>query len=210
MPLSPTPHGSTSMKISKTINLCIGIIVLWVWLSMTFRLWPLGTDSEGGFQNLRYFTVLSNLLQGGVSLACFSGRRVGRWKYASTTAMALTFCVVLFILGPMRGYDVMYSGANFWSHLVVPILSMVDFLFFDRSCTYTLRDSLFATLPLVAYGLFYTGNLIINGVEGNDWYGFVRTEPQLAVAIFAAMLAVNWGIALLLRLPGRKQGNYTR
>ena len=55
--------------ISKTINLLIGIIVLWTWLSVTFRLGRLGAQSEGGLGNLRYFTVLSNLLQCGVSLA---------------------------------------------------------------------------------------------------------------------------------------------
>lgn len=192
------------MIISKIVNLCIGVIVLWVWLSMTFRWKPLGAQSEGGFQNLKYFTVLSNLLQGGVSLACFFGVRTGRWKYASTTAMGLTFCVVLFFLGPTRGYDVVYSGANFFSHLVIPLLSIVDFLCFDRSCTYTLRDSLFTLIPLAAYSLFYMGNLFINGVEGNDWYGFAKAGPQFGVAIFAIMLAANWIIALLLRLPRRK------
>ena len=193
------------MKISKIINLCIGSIVLWVWLSMTFRLGPLGAQSEGGFQNLRYFTVMSNLLQGGVSLAYFFGKRVDRWKYASTTAMALTFCVVLFFLGPTRGYDVVYSGANFISHLVIPILSIVDFLFFDRSCTYTLGDSLFTMIPLVAYSLFYMGNLFINGVDGNDWYGFAKAGPEFAIAVFAIMLTANWIIALLLRLPRMKR-----
>ena len=51
------------MKISRIINLCIGIIVLWVWLSMTFRLGPLGAQSEGGFKNLRYFTVLDEMTE---------------------------------------------------------------------------------------------------------------------------------------------------
>ena len=194
------------MKISKIINLCIGSIVLWVWLSMTFRLGPLGAQSEGGFQNLRYFTVLSNLLQGCVSLAYFFGKRVDRWKYASTTAMSLTFCVVLFFLGPTRGYDVMYSGANFFSHLAIPILAIVDFLVFDRSCTYTLGDSLFTMIPLAAYGFFYMGNLFINGVEGNDWYGFAKAGPEFAIAGFAIILAANWIIALLLRLPRMKRG----
>ena len=193
------------MKISRIINLCIGIIALWTWLSMTFRWGPLGAQSEGGLQNLRYFTVLSNLLQGGVSLAFFFGRRVDRWKYVSTTAIALTFCVVLFILGPMRGYEAMYTGANFFSHLVVPVLSIVDFLFFDRSCAYTLRDSLFTLIPFGAYSLFYMGNLLINGVEGNDWYGFAKSGPKYALAAFAIMLAANWIIALLLRLPRRKR-----
>ena len=126
--------------ISKTINLLIGIIVLWTWLSVTFRLGRLGAQSEGGLGNLRYFTVLSNLLQCGVSLAYCCGRKVSRWKYASTTAIAFTFFVVLFFLGPARGYDAVYTGANFWSHLVVPLLAMVDFLCFDREGTFTLRD----------------------------------------------------------------------
>ena len=135
--------------ISKTINLLIGIIVLWTWLSVTFRLGRLGAQSEGGLGNLRYFTVLSNLLQCGVSLAYCCGRKVSRWKYASTTAIAFTFFVVLFFLGPARGYDAVYTGANFWSHLVVPLLAMVDFLCFDREGTFTLRDSVYAMLPVL-------------------------------------------------------------
>ena len=191
------------MKISRIINLCIGIIVLWVWLSMTFRLGPLGTQSEGGFKNLRYFTVLSNLLQGGVSLAYFFGIRTGRWKYASTTSIAVTFCVVIFFLGPTRGYDAVYSGANFFSHLVVPVLSVMDFLVFDRSCTFALRDSLVTLIPFAAYGMFYMGNVLINGVEGNDWYGFAKAGPRFAISVFTIILVANWIIALLLRLPRR-------
>lgn len=194
-------------KLSKIINLCIGVLVLFTWLSMTFRLGPLGAQSEGGFGNLRFFTVLTNLLQGGVSLAYFFGVRADRWKYASTAAMALTFCVVLFVLGPRRGYDVMYSGANFFSHLVVPVLAIVDFLVLDRTGSFTLRDSLFTMIPLAAYGLFYGGNLLINGVEGNDWYGFARGGPAAALMIFAFALLLNWLIAVLLRLPRRAKAD---
>lgn len=190
--------------ISKTINLLIGIIVLWTWLSVTFRLGRLGAQSEGGLGNLRYFTVLSNLLQCGVSLAYCCGRKVSRWKYASTTAIAFTFFVVLFFLGPARGYDAVYTGANFWSHLVVPLLAMMDFLCFDREGTFTLRDSVYAMLPMLAYSLFYTGNLLLNGVEGNDWYGFAKAGSPAAAAVLLALPAVNWILALLLRLPRKK------
>ena len=64
-----TDKKSTSQTISKIINLLIGIIVFWTWSCMTFRLGRLGAQSTGGFSNLRYFTVLSNLFQGVVSLA---------------------------------------------------------------------------------------------------------------------------------------------
>ena len=148
--------------ISRLINLAISIIVLTVWLAMTFRLGHLGAQAEGGFGNLRYFTVLSNLMQGSVSLLYFCGLKVGRWKYASTTAIAFTFLIVLLLLDPVRGYGTMYAGANFWSHLVVPVLAIVDFLVFDREGDFTLRDSIFAVFPMLAYGVFYMGNIWVN------------------------------------------------
>ena len=189
--------------LSRGLNLLIAVLVLCAWLSMTLKPGRHGSLSTGGFQNLRYFTVLSNLFQGGVSLACAVGRRMGRWKYASTVAVALTFFVVLLFLGPAYGYDSMYTGANFWFHLVVPVLAMVDFLIFDREGSFTIRDSLFTVIPMLAYSLFYVGNLLVNGVRGNDWYGFAKHGPLSAVAAFLIILATNWAIALLLRLPRR-------
>jgi len=189
--------------ISKVLNLLIAVLSLGAWLSMTFKTGRHGSLSMGGLQNLRYFTVLSNLFQGGVSLVVLWGRKTGRWKYASTVAVALTFFVVLLFLGPAYGYDSMYTGANFWFHLVVPVLAMVDFLIFDREGTFTIRDSLFTVIPMLAYSLFYVGNLLVNGVRGNDWYGFAKHGPLSAVAAFLIILATNWAIALLLRLPRR-------
>jgi hypothetical protein len=189
--------------LSRIINLLIAVIVLWVWLSMTFRLGRLGSQSEGGFGNLRYFTVLSNLLQGGVSLAYACGIRTGRFKFASTTAITFTFFIVLLFLGPKRGYDVVYAGANFWSHLIVPVLAMADFLVLDRECTFTMRDTFIAVIPTLAYGLFYMGNLLVGGAEGNDWYGFQGFGAGAGIGIYLILLAANWIIALILRLPRR-------
>ena len=191
-------------KVSKVINLLIGIIAVAVWLTVTFSLEGLGTKGPGGFGNLRYFTVLSNLFQAVVSLAYLFGGKVRLWKYASTTAIAFTFCIALFFLGPTRGYASVYSGANFWSHLVVPVLAMTDFLFFDRKGTYTLSESLFAVIPMLLYGLFYAGTILIGGAEGNDLYGFARFGPGASAVIAIALLAVNWGLAVLLRLPRRR------
>ena len=189
--------------LSRIINLLIAVIVLWVWLSMTFRLGRLGSQSEGGFGNLRYFTVLSNLLQEGVSLAYACGIRTGRFKFASTTAITFTFFIVLLFLGPKRGYDVVYAGANFWSHLIVPVLAMADFLVLDRECTFTMRDTFIAVIPTLAYGLFYMGNLLVGGAEGNDWYGFQGFGAGAGIGIYLILLAANWIIALILRLPRR-------
>ena len=197
--------------ISRLINLAIAILVLQAWLFMTFKADRHGALSTEGLWNLRYFTVLSNLLQGGVSL-CYvlhPSPRLTRWKYVATTAVALTFFVVLLFLGPVYGFDMMYTGANFWFHLVVPLLAMVDFLCFDRSGMIRLRDSLLALLPMLIYSVLYVGNLLINGVgrgaDTNDWYGFAVGGPRTAAVVFLVMLVGNWVIALLLRLPRRRE-----
>ncbi len=188
---------------SKALNILIAALALWAWASMSFRLDRHGSLSAGGFQNLRYFTVLSNLMQAGVSLAYVLGGRPRRLKYASTVSVGLTFFIVLLFLGRLYGYAPMYSGANFWFHLVVPILAMADFLCLDREGGYTLHDSLMSLIPSLCYGLFYVGNLLINGVKGNDWYGFARGGPGSAAVVFLAILAGSWLIALALRLPRR-------
>jgi len=190
--------------VSNCLNLLIGGLVLWVWLSSVFRPGRHGALSVDGLQSLRYFTVLSNLLEGGVCLACLCGARVRRWKYISAVSVALTFFVVLLLLGPAYGYDSMYVGANFWFHLILPILGMVNFLIVDREGTFSLRDSLLTLIPMLAYSLFYVGNLLVNGVRDNDWYGFAKHGPQSAVSAFLIMLGLNWIIALLMRLPRRR------
>ena len=191
--------------ISRILNLLIAVFAIQAWLSMTFRLGAHGSLSAGSFYNLKYFTVLSNLFQAFVSLFYFAGRRPRRFKYASTTAVALTFFVVLFFLGPIYGYASMYAGASFWLHLVVPVLAMLDFLFLDREGTFTLRDSLFAMIPMTAYGLYYVGNLIVNGVKDNDWYRFATGGLWASAMTFLVIVLANWAIALLLRLPRRER-----
>ncbi|MBQ5725613.1 MAG: hypothetical protein IIV80_05605, partial [Clostridia bacterium] len=110
----------------------------------------------------------------------------------------------LLLLGPAYGYDSMYIGANLWFHLIIPVLAMANFLIVDREGTFSLRDSLFTLIPMLAYSLFYVGNLLANGVRENDWYGFAKKGPQSAVAAFLIILGLNWIIALLMRLPRRR------
>ena len=62
-----------------------------------------------------------------------------------------------------------------------------------------------ALLSMTAYGLFYVGNLIVNGVKGNDWYRFATGGPWAAAMTFLVIVLANWAIALLLRLPRRER-----
>lgn len=207
-------------KLSIAFNLLAAALALTAWFNMTFSFGPHGALSAAGLGAMKYFTVLSNLFQAGTSIAWVivllrqargkndgPSRRLCRLKYAAAVAVGLTFFTVLLFLGPLYGYESMYVHANFWFHLVVPLLAMIDFTLLDRAATVPLGDFPSAMLPMLAYAVYYIGNLLINGVgkgaDSNDWYGFAKGGPRYAVLAFVIILAGNAVLALLLRLPRR-------
>ena len=101
-------------KTSLAVDVLIAVMVLGAWMCMVFKLGDNGTISQGGFKNLKYFTVLSNLLAASASILniVYTTRAIKRgksggsadinaqipgwvWKfqYAAATAVALTFIV---------------------------------------------------------------------------------------------------------------------
>lgn len=203
------------------VNAVIAVLVFSAWAYMSFTVDRHGRFSAEGLWSLKYFTVLSNLLQGGVSLLSAAKllRRLGvkrspftrgfvRLRYTASSSVALTFFTVLCFLGPVFGFEGMYVGTNYWFHLVVPLLAMADFCLIDREGTLSAADTRFAVLPMLLYGLLYVGNLKLNGVGSgagsNDWYHFAVGGPAGAAAVFIALAAAGWGIAALMRLPRRR------
>lgn len=199
------------------INVFIAIIVPYAWLRMVFSTSD-GVLVSTGLRSLKYFTILSNLLEGFASVVFLLNLKnekqwVNLLKYVAAVSVGLTFLVVVVFLGPLFGYLFMFIGVNFWLHLIVPVLTMVEFVIYNREkCT--VKDNLIASLPMVIYGIFYLGNIIINGVgqwpDTNDWYGFVRWGLPVGILIFFVIIAVTYGIGLFLRKINdrvKKNGN---
>lgn len=171
-----------------------------------------------GLKALRYFTVQSNLFAGLVALLyalalarILRGRAAGvpGWlqtlMLVATAAVMLTFLVVSCFFVPLFGPLDLFKGANFWFHLVVPLLAIVSFLFFDRFAPIKKSAVLLAAIPMLLYGVFYAGNCLINGVgdyanDPNDWYYFLYWGLPVGVAIFAVLCGVTVGFSALLRL----------
>lgn len=198
-------------KLSMLVNLLAAALALYAWISMVFHAGRNGRLSSAGLASLKYFTVLSNLMQAGASIAWVAvalrrgepSRGLRRLKYAAAVSVALTFFTVLLFLGRVYGYPEMYVGANLWFHLIVPLLAMLDFMALDRSGPVPAGDMPFAALPMLFYGAGYVANLLINGVKGNDWYGFAVGGEGGSAVVFAIMVAGTLLIAALLRLPRR-------
>ena len=202
--------------VSLLLNAFIAVTVPYAWLKMMFSAG--GLLSSSGWGALKYFTVLSNLLMGLASLIYIAAlvigkgvpRRAAVLKHTATTAVALTFMTVMAFLGPVFGYGTMFSGANLWFHLLVPIAAIVDYAFFFENPDSKFSDTFAAIIPMLAYSAFYLANILINGKgewpDTNDWYGFLSWGAIPGLGIFAAMLLATWGMAAGLRALNRKSG----
>lgn len=168
-----------------------------------------------GWENLKFFTVDSNLLLGLaylLELGSLAAQRMGRLRrpplwiarllYVATVAVALTFTVVVAFFGPAIGYGELFRGANLFFHLVIPVLAMAFFCIFHRDRYISWPETGAALIPSVLYGLYYTGCLLVSGVHfpETDWYGFAAGGVVGAIISATSIFLITWVLALLLRL----------
>ena len=195
-------------RLSVLFNIIIVIAAPAAWLAMMFAL-PEGPLSTRGIGSLRYFTVLSNMFAVIASVIYLINTRLevrepSRWaallKFVSAAAVGLTFFVVLLFLGPVYGYVKfgLYTGSNIWLHLIVPLLAMIDSIFLDNCPILPFKSTFFGAVPAAVYGVFYGGNLLINGVEGNDFYGFVMGGVLGSAFVGLSVLFACWLISLMI------------
>ncbi len=207
------------LKITLIWNIAIVIMVAIAWCMMVFSVRD-GMLASRGLYAMKYFTVLSNMLEGIASIAYAwalvrtlrHGRTISReihlLKYVSAVAVGLTFATVMLFLGPLYGYGAMFRGANLAFHLLVPVAAMIEFCVFDIDYPLPLKTTLIACIPMLLYGIAYYANIVINGVgewpNTNDWYGFTAAGTQWTPLVFAIMLLATWVIAALLRVLNQR------
>ena len=183
------------------------MLVLYAWLIMFFNAEE-GMLTSKGFTNLKYYTTLSNIFAAVVALMWVSdyvkkkdASYMPALKLVAAAAVGVTFLVVLGFLGPLYGFQTMYKRSNFFLHLVVPIMAMAEMIFFN-DMKISLRQSIATIIPPLIYGTVYLINCIINGIEGNDIYAFLRWGYPVGLLIFAIICLVSFIIGTILRIIG--------
>ena len=167
---------------------------------------------------LRFFTVESNLLMGIVSLLFAInevrllnnkineiGTKMYNLKLMSCTAVGLTFFVVFAYLGPIskNGIPSMLMNSNLFFHLLIPVISILNFICFEKTNKIRLKDTLCGLIPTALYEVYYLTNIFIHMENGKvspiyDWYWFVQNGVWTAVFIVPIMLVISWIISLLI------------
>ncbi len=190
-----------TFRIAFNAFLAIMVIIQWIILSTSI---PDSSFMSGGFRTLKYFTVLSNLLEAAACIIWIIGGDE-RLKYVAAVSVGLTFTVVMAFLGPLFGYPMMFAGPSLWMHGIVPLAAMAECIVFNRE-RLSVRDNLWAVFPMLIYGIFYLGNIIINGIPGNDWYGFMLWGYPGGAAALVIIVCVTYLIGLVLRKLNEKVG----
>ena len=157
-------------------------------------------SAQQGKIAFRYFTVQSNVLCGAAALAMFlapASPLAWTLKYVGTAAVSVTMLTVLFFLGPTIGYGKLLQGADFFLHLVLPLLALTSFCVFERRAL-SFPTALLGLLPVALYSALYINRVLCapSDRRWEDFYGFNRGGKwPLALA---AMLAGTLLICLAL------------
>ena len=204
----------TKLRIRIAINFFTAVMPFVAWMFLIFGIG--GLRSPEGILSLKYFTVLSNLLEGIASIlwliTVWQKRDLHKaevLKYISCLCVFLTFITVVAFLGPVFGFEGKFSGGNFWLHLVIPLVALFEMVFLVRE-KISMKENILAIIPIIAYGIGYLTNVLINGrgneVDGwNDFYGFVKWGMPIGIAIFIGIcLFVLIAGFILRKIMGRK------
>jgi hypothetical protein len=167
-----------------------------------------------GIRTFCMFTVNSNILCAiGMSLLisyCVDGLRkhnfhVPKWAmvivFAGVTSVTLTFLVSLFILAPVKGFVLIFTGSRFFLHGLCPILAIVSFCFFMSEQKLMFLSSLLAMVPVMIYSFLYIMMVAVIGEERggwNDFYGFIERFPIWVLIV--AIIPLTLLIATVLRI----------
>ncbi len=216
------------IKISLILNYIIvfftiiSLIIAFANIKIMFGNEPVLESSTFGI--FRFFTVDSNLLIG-ISALVFSIEErkllLGKinnistkfyiFKYASTVAVSLTFIVVFTYLARISagGIMSMLMNSNLFFHLIIPVLSMLTFILFEKTDKIKFKHVFYGLIPMLLYAVYYIGNLIVHVENGKvlpkyDWYWFVQGGIKQAFVVAPGIIMITFVISIVLWFLNKK------
>ena len=207
----------TKQKLSLILNLLIFVLSTFSAIAMFVGFYFMGEANAFtalGFNEFKYFTVDSNVFAGIVSLLIVvhllwkKEQECPLWlsalKLAATTAVTLTMMVTVFWLAPTSssGYFSLFVNSNLFMHLIVPLLCIISFVFFEP-CKLSFKLTLTAVIPMLLYSIYYGGNILLHLQDGKtspkyDWYGFLVGGMKTFPFVVVGIALITWVFALTL------------
>ena len=192
------------------------IVVVCVCIGVTMNLTTLYDEDfdNMGIRTFCMFTVNSNILAAVSSFAiipyAIDGMRKKEYSLpnwvvvfmmAGTTSVSLTFLISLFVLSPVKGFVLIFTGSRFFLHGVCPILNILAFCVFVTSHKISIKESFLSLIPVAIYtAVYFVMVVVITEERGgwNDFYGFATRIPVWVS--LTLIFPLTFGIATLVRL----------
>ena len=207
-------NSKNKMLFALLINLLI-IVFEAVALAQTMSF-----DPSGYFT---YYTQDSNLLAWATSIIfivtmliqffVYKKSEIPHWlsilKYVSTTCLALTFIVVLTVLGPIyesqqAGVYWMFltHGSMLFHHLLCPVLSIISYLLFEVDLKTKFKESFYPLIPTFVYAVIIISLVACNIVKAPYPFLEVNSQPiYMSIMWIILIIGGDYGISCLLYLP---------
>lgn len=212
------------IKVSLILNIIIVLLVIFATIFMFtgFKFMPGGSLLEvSKVEMFKFYTVDSNILMGIVSLIFIIYERkllknkikeipkkVYILKLIATSGISLTFITTSFFLAPSYGFYAMFNNNNLLFHLVVPVLSIITYIFFEKYDN-KYKYAILGIIPMFLYSIFYTTNILIHLNNGGltfkyDFYGFLQGNLNNIYLVIPVIYLISYIISVLLVFGNRK------
>lgn len=206
------------VKISFIMNLLIFILVVIGCICMFCGIKFMPASSlilaNSKLEMFKYYTVDSNIFVGLVSLILLiyesrylkNKKFIPRWvyvlKFISTASITLTFVTTLIFLTPQYGFYEMYNNSNLFFHLIVPLLTIISYVFFEKYDNEYI-DSFFGVVPMMIYSIYYIYNIVSHLSNGGlsvkyDFYGFLFGNINNAFIVVPLVIIITYFMGFML------------
>jgi hypothetical protein len=114
------------------------------------------------------------------------------------TAFLLSLAILALVIYAWGG---MVIGVDTGKALTAQRLRSLKYFTVDSNILMAV-SALIAVIPMIVYGTFYLGNILLNGrgewPDTNDWYGFAMWGIPASFLVFVIIAAATWVFALIL------------
>lgn len=168
----------------------------------------------GGKAVWLYFTIQSNIWMAlvaliGLVMTLIRNRIFPRWmsvlQLMMTVSITLTGLVYCFMLAPLMG-DNAFNLTNMLTHVIVPVVSVVDFFMSSRWLSLRGQDAWYVIIPPLYYLGFASVGYVLNWQFGPginypyfflNWgspagaFGFCNTLPYMGVMYYVIIMLLS-------------------
>ena len=212
------------LKISFLLNTIILmlVIVFSIFMFAGVKFMADNTLLEASWLEMfKFYTVDSNIFMGVVSFIFIifyirfihhKIKEIPRYvyflKFMGTSGIMLTFIVTALFLVPQYGFYAMYSNNNLFFHLIIPVISFISYVFFERYDN-KYRYAFIGLIPMFLYSIYYISNILIH-LEGNkniylyDFYGFLQGDISHIYIVIPCIYLFSYVISILLIFLNKK------